>query len=224
MRHFARLKNKLFPYLFAAARDAHENGWPVMRPMFIEFPDDPGCRHLDRQYMLGSALLVAPVFRHDGVVEYYLPRGRWTDVLSNRVIEGGTWQRESVDFMHVPLFARENSIISTSANEERPSWSLSEPLTLNVFATTDGADFLTRAAASEGGGVAAFRFRRTGARLSIEQISESVSNRATRMSVRLRANRSAGKITNGRLSRELPEGLLVEWADASSPICIMLDP
>ncbi len=94
MRHFTRLKNRLFPYLFAAAQDAHEHGWPVMRAMLLEFPDDPSCRHLDRQYMLGDALLVAPIFRQDDIAEYYLPAGKWTSLQTGNVTEGGQWRRE----------------------------------------------------------------------------------------------------------------------------------
>src|SRR4030095_16984821 len=93
-REFARLKNRLFPYLFAAAHDAHEFGWPVMRSMFLEFPDDPACRHLDRQYLLGRALLVAPIFREDGAADFYLPAGKWTDLLSGKIFEGGAWRNE----------------------------------------------------------------------------------------------------------------------------------
>lgn len=75
------------PYLFAKACEAHELGIPMMRAMFVEFPDDPGCDTLDRQYMLGEALLVAPVFSPEGVVDYYLPAGRCTNLLSGQVVE-----------------------------------------------------------------------------------------------------------------------------------------
>ena len=63
------------PYSTDRAVEAHETGVPVMRPMLLEFPDDPACAYLDRQYMLGDDLLVAPVFSPDGAVEYYLPDG-----------------------------------------------------------------------------------------------------------------------------------------------------
>jgi len=62
LRHFVALKKRLMPYLMDVAKEAHEHGWPMMRAMLLEFPDDPACRSLDMQYMLGSALLVAPVF------------------------------------------------------------------------------------------------------------------------------------------------------------------
>lgn len=116
IRFFAKLKNRLFPYLWKCAQDAHEHGWPVMRTMFIEFPDDPSCRYLDRQYMLGPSLLVAPVFRQDDVAEYYLPAGQWTHLLTGKVVAGGSWFREKIGFLDIPLFVRENAVILLANN------------------------------------------------------------------------------------------------------------
>jgi alpha-D-xyloside xylohydrolase len=62
LRTFTRLKLSLMPYLYQAAYQAHTEGLAMMRAMVLEFPDDPGCAHLERQYMLGGDLLVAPVF------------------------------------------------------------------------------------------------------------------------------------------------------------------
>ena len=76
------------PYLYGKAVEAHEHGMPMMRPMMLEFPDDPACDMLDRQYMLGDSLLVAPVFRKDGEVQYYLPDGTWTSLLDGGKVEG----------------------------------------------------------------------------------------------------------------------------------------
>jgi alpha-D-xyloside xylohydrolase len=81
-RTFTRLKHRLMPYLFRAAEQAHHAGTPVMRAMLLEFPDDPTCLPLDRQYMLGDDLLVAPVLAEEGGVEYYVPAGTWTNVLT----------------------------------------------------------------------------------------------------------------------------------------------
>ena len=81
VRHFVRLKCCLMPYLFSMAAHARDNGEPVMRAMVLEFPGDPGCEELDRQYMLGESLLVAPIFREDHIAEYYLPAGNWTHLL-----------------------------------------------------------------------------------------------------------------------------------------------
>ena len=93
-RAFAKLKRSLRPYLVAAGDEAHRTGRPVMRPMQLEFPDDPAVGHLDRQYLLGPSLLVAPVFSAAGEVEYYLPAGRWTNWFTREVVEGGGWRRE----------------------------------------------------------------------------------------------------------------------------------
>jgi alpha-D-xyloside xylohydrolase len=109
MRHFAKLKNRLVPYLRECAADAHRHGWPVMRAMVLEFPDDPACRYLDRQYMLGPSLLVAPVFSPDGIGEYYLPTGKWTHLLTGEAVEGGRWCKEKVGYMTIPAFIREGA-------------------------------------------------------------------------------------------------------------------
>ena len=85
LRFFTRLKHRLMPYLWAKAVEAHETGTPVMRAMHLEFPNDPACDTLDRQYMLGDALLVAPVFSFDGMVDYYVPAGQWTNLLTGEV-------------------------------------------------------------------------------------------------------------------------------------------
>ena len=90
VRTFTNLKCSLMPYLYSAACVTAQIGVPSMRAMVLEFPDDPTCDSLDRQYMLGDSLLVAPVFHEDGTVEYYLPKGKWTHFLSNKVVDGGT--------------------------------------------------------------------------------------------------------------------------------------
>ena len=94
LRAFTRLKCRLMPYLFAAAAEAARSGAPMMRAMVLEFPDDPACETLDRQYMLGPSLLVAPVFSEDGQVSFYLPEGRWTHLLTGEVVDGGRWRKE----------------------------------------------------------------------------------------------------------------------------------
>lgn len=77
VKFFTNLKCSLMPYIFQKSVEAHEKGTPVMRPMVFEFMNDPAVPYLDQQYMLGDALLVAPVFREDKVAQYYLPEGTW---------------------------------------------------------------------------------------------------------------------------------------------------
>src|SRR5688572_3582639 len=217
LRHFTRLKNRLFPYLFAAAHDANERGWPVMRAMMLEFPNDPNCRYLDRQYMLGEALLIAPVFRDDNVAEYYLPAGRWTHLQTGKVVDGGRWRSETLDFLHVPLFVRENTLLPMSANEEQPQWLVNDPITLNLFQPLDGANLSVHVPTSDSSDVATFKCRRDGDRVTLE-----ADGRASHVRVCLRSHRALGKITNGRVEREVAEGLMVEWADVTKPLQIAL--
>jgi len=138
VKKFARLKNRLMPYLYGAAVEAHEHGVPVLRPMLLEFPDSVACETCDRQYMLGANLLVAPVMHADGHVDYYLPAGEWTSLLSGERVAGDTWRREKHDYLSLPLMARPNSVIPLGACEERPDYDYTDGLELHVFAPEDG--------------------------------------------------------------------------------------
>jgi len=105
-RFFTELKAKLMPYILKSSREAHEKGIPVLRAMFLEFPDDPACAYLDRQYMLGGDLLAAPVFNEDGEVTYYLPEGDWKQYITGEVIKGGRWITEKHGFFSMPILVR----------------------------------------------------------------------------------------------------------------------
>ncbi|GAA3652663.1 alpha-xylosidase [Microbacterium marinilacus] len=118
LRRFTTLKRRLRPYLVAAGDEAAATGVPVMRPMALAFPDDPGAAHLDRQYLLGPDLLVAPVFTAEGDVELYLPEGRWTSLLTGETVEGGGWRRERHGFDSLPLYARAGSAVIGLASDD----------------------------------------------------------------------------------------------------------
>ena len=148
-RYFTQLKCRLMPYLYAKAVEAHETGIPMMRAMLLEF-DDPGSEDCDRQYMLGDSLLVAPVLREDGVVDYYLPRGRWTHLLTGEMVEGGGWFRNQYDFFSLPLFVRENTILATGDTSDRPDYDYSKELTLTLYALADGATASCRVCGTDG--------------------------------------------------------------------------
>ncbi|MFP7761712.1 alpha-xylosidase [Marisediminicola sp. LYQ85] len=133
-RRFAQLKFELMPYLSRVGVEAHERGLPFMRPMQLEFADDPAVRYLDRQYMLGSDLLVAPVFTESGEVEYYLPAGRWTNYLTGEQADGGVWRSEVHDVFSVPLWVREGAVLPIGGRTDRPDYDYTEGLTLRMFA------------------------------------------------------------------------------------------
>ncbi|MEO5888431.1 MAG: alpha-xylosidase [Anaerolineales bacterium] len=135
---FTKLKCSLMPYLYNAARQAYESGTPMMRGMILEFPDDPGCDYLDLQYMLGDSLLVASVFTHEGIVNYYVPAGVWTNLLNGNTVEGPCWMRETCDFMSLPLLVRPNTVLPVSSRTDRPDYDYSEDVTLKVFQLENG--------------------------------------------------------------------------------------
>ncbi len=138
LRFFTRLKCVLMPYLFGQAVEAAQSGVPMMRAMMLGFPDDPASDTLDRQYLLGNSLLVAPVFSEEGAVTYYLPEGRWTDYFTGREIEGPRWMRETHGYLSVPLWVRPNSVLPVGNQEERPDYDFCEGVTLRVYALEDG--------------------------------------------------------------------------------------
>lgn len=139
LRYFTKLKCRLMPYMYTAAVKAHQTGVPVMRALVMEFPQDRSAEEIERQYMLGDSLMVCPVFSEDGQIEYYLPKGRWTNILSGEVIEGGGWKNEKHDFFSLPLLARENSIIPIGANERETDYDYLKGLCLELYSLTGSA-------------------------------------------------------------------------------------
>lgn len=109
-REFTELKLQLKPYLLKMAQETHETGVPMMRAMVLEFPDDPTCEDIDTQYMLGDDLLVAPVFREDGVARFYVPDDgtgqAWTNIITGTAYEPGKWYTEQYDYHTLPVLVR----------------------------------------------------------------------------------------------------------------------
>ena len=105
---FTKLKNRLEPYLTTLSIEgAVKLGHPLLRATFLEFPEDHIAWMVDNQYMLGDALLVAPVFDEQDV-DYYIPTGTWTNLLDGREITGGKFVSETHTFMTLPLLVRQD--------------------------------------------------------------------------------------------------------------------
>jgi len=132
-RLFTRLKMRLMPYLYQQGVEASVSGTPLLRPMALEFPGDPAVAYLDRQYMLGSSLLVAPVMSASGEVEFYLPAGEWTSLLTGETVTGGSWRRETHGFDSLPLYVRPGTALPWGAREDRPDYDYLEGVTIRVF-------------------------------------------------------------------------------------------
>jgi alpha-D-xyloside xylohydrolase len=130
VRFFVNLKCRLMPYLYRQAAEARETGVPVLRSMIMEFAGDPAVRYLDKQYMFGGSLLVAPVFNAEGCVNFYLPNGHWTHLLSGEVREGGRWHTGEYDYFSLPLFVKPGTLLALGGVDSRPDYDY-----------TDGTEF-----------------------------------------------------------------------------------
>ncbi len=207
VRFFTKLKCSLMPYLHGQALLAHREGLPMMRAMMLEFPDDPAADALDRQYMLGDSLLVAPVFSEDGWVDYYLPAGRWTHGLTGRVEEGGRWHRARHDFLSLPLFVRPGTILPVGGTTDRPDYDYTNDITFRVYELADGAE-ASRAVATANPG---------------EEIRLSVVRRDGRIEARLAGN-TAGKVWRLQLAGRHAVTSVERGVVTADPLGVVITP
>ncbi len=138
VRFFTRLKARLMPYLYKTAIQANKTGVPTMRSMVLEFTEDRTCHYVDKQYMLGDSLLVAPIFNEESLADYYLPAGRWTDFFTGEVKEGGRWIQEKHGYLSVPLLVKENSIVAIGAHDDKPDYDYGEDAELRIYEPVAG--------------------------------------------------------------------------------------
>ncbi|WP_265521914.1 alpha-xylosidase [Oerskovia flava] len=176
-RRFTRLKMSLMPYLARLGELAHTEGLPVMRPMVLEHPADRTAALVDTQYMLGDALLVAPVFRADGHVEYYVPAGTWTRLVDGAAdgpaadlpstVTGPRWVTETHGFDSLPVLVRPGTVLPVGARTDRPDHDWADGVTLHAFELPDGHDSVVTVPGHPGAAGASFRVRRTGTVLTV---------------------------------------------------------
>ena len=120
-RDWIRLRYSLLPYLWQLGKECETKGLPILRPMALEFPDDPACRGLDDQYMFGSSLLVVPVF--DDAPEpvrrrFYLPAGQWHDLSTREAVTGPGFISRDVTLREMPVFVRGGSVVPRAPVDE----------------------------------------------------------------------------------------------------------
>jgi alpha-D-xyloside xylohydrolase len=216
LRTFLALKHRLMPYLFAAAIAAHRDGIPMMRPMALAFPDDPACASLERQYMLGGDLLVAPVFCAEGDVAYYVPDGRWTDLLRGRTLDGPRWIRERHGFESLPLLVRPGAVLPLGARDDRPDYDYADGVTLRIQELVDGAHTAISIPTPAGALGAAFTITQQGRTLQLDRAGSPAPWRV------LVAGRRARSATGGALTASA-DGALVELAAHTARTVIELD-
>ena len=152
-RRAMELKYALMPYIYAQAKASSEKGFPVMRTLFFEYPDDPTSWLIEDEYFFGSDLLVAPLFDDTDHRRVYLPPGTWTDYQTGRAYPGAAWHdirsgqipivlliRQNVAIPHIPV-AQYTAAMNWSEVELRVfavSGGTAGPIT-GLFALPDGA-------------------------------------------------------------------------------------
>ena len=137
-RRALNLRYSLMPYIYAQAKESSTRGFPMLRPLFFEYPNDPGSWTIDDQYLLGSDLLVAPMFTNGDRRRVYLPPGAWIDYQSGRVYQGAGWHEIPAGRIPVVLLVKNHSVlphIKVAQSTTDMDW---DNVELRVF-STDGA-------------------------------------------------------------------------------------
>jgi len=110
-RQAAEMKYKLMPYVYAQAKDCTLRGLPMVRALFVEFPEDPGAWLMEDEYMFGSQILVAPLMESGNSRNVYLPAGcKWIDYQTGKVYESG-WQTITAGQIPAVILVRDGSVI-----------------------------------------------------------------------------------------------------------------
>lgn len=133
-RQADNMRYELMPYIYAQAKDCSELGLPMMRALFVEFPNDPGSWLIDNQYMFGSDMLVAPLFEEVTERDVYLPEGTWIDYQTKKVYQGG-WHKIKAGDIPIVVLVKNGTVlphIKLAQNTQDMDWS---KLTLKVYAT-----------------------------------------------------------------------------------------
>jgi alpha-D-xyloside xylohydrolase len=212
LRTFTKLKHRLMPYLFGAAVAAHREGTPMMRPMVFDFAGDPAVTYLERQYMLGDSLLVAPVFSADGDTAYYVPDGIWTHLVTGAVVTGPAWVRETHGFDSVPLLVRPGTLLAVGARDDRPDYPYADGVVLHAYELPDGEPVTASVPAPDGGPTTLFTVRRTGPELHATRTGSTGA-----WQLLLVNERSDVSVRGGTASRHAL-GTLIDVTDASAEV------
>lgn len=116
--YYVNTRMNLLPYIYSEAQQCTADGTPMMRAMFIDFPEDTNTYSLDEQYMFGRSLLVAPVLNEGQTTkQVYLPAGEWIDFFHNALTAGGGSKSYYCSTDSIPVFVRNGSILPLNLNE-----------------------------------------------------------------------------------------------------------
>jgi alpha-glucosidase/alpha-D-xyloside xylohydrolase len=142
-RKYLELRYRLLPYLYSAVREGTKTGMPVMRSLWLHYPDDPSAVARADEYLWGRDILVAPVVEK-GASErkLYLPRGAWHDFWTGERLEGGREITRKVDLETIPLYVRAGAVVPMGPVKQYTGEKVDEPLTMQVYPGANGGFLL----------------------------------------------------------------------------------
>jgi alpha-glucosidase/alpha-D-xyloside xylohydrolase len=139
-RQYLELRYRLLPYNYSLAREACDRGLPLMRALWLHYPDDPQAVRLGDQYLWGPHLLVAPVIEKQATQRrVYLPAGTWYDWWTGKSLDGSRWIERPVDLATLPLFVRAGAILPLDPVRQYTAQPVEAPTTLRVYPGADGS-------------------------------------------------------------------------------------
>lgn len=171
-RRYVNLKLSLMPYLYTQAAYDAKFGNPLMRPMFLEFEDDPNVSGLATQYMFGSQILVAPIFSDQGKAHFYLPGGKWTSLLDNKVYqapESGEWLNDKFDELSLPVLVRENTILVRNEKAIHAEYDYTKNVDIHLYQIKEGT-VSTNIVSSKGLEAASIRVQRKNQQIKVSTV------------------------------------------------------
>jgi alpha-glucosidase/alpha-D-xyloside xylohydrolase len=142
-KKYLDLRYRLMPCLYSAVRETCETGLPIIRALWLHYPDDPTAVARGDEYLYGPDILVAPVVEKGATQRsVYLPKGNWYDFWTNERQAGGREIARSVDLATIPLYVRAGTIIPTGPLRQYTTEPVDETLTLTIYPGADGNAFL----------------------------------------------------------------------------------
>jgi alpha-glucosidase/alpha-D-xyloside xylohydrolase len=142
-RKYLELRYRMLPYLYSTVHECATTGMPIMRALWLHFPDDPKAVECGDQYLWGKNVLVAPVVEKGATSRrVYLPRGAWYDFWTSERVEGGREIKRAVNLETMPLYVREGSILPLGPVKQFTGERIDEPLSVSIYPGADGSFLL----------------------------------------------------------------------------------
>jgi len=138
-RKYTELRYQLMPYTYTLAREARDLGLPLMRALWLHYPDDVKARAIGTEYLWGRDLLVAPVYTQGATSrDVYLPAGDWYDWWTNARVAGGRTVSRAVTLETMPIYVRAGAVIPFDPVRQYTSEPVTGPTTLRVYPGANG--------------------------------------------------------------------------------------